>query len=93
MSAIYDKVPVLLFLVLFAPGAAGAEQSGGIPPKPIEASLIVTTGQEPVHVGQEVTARIILRNTTYFSNWSTYCSCLYFFVYHYSTLVQIPSAS
>ena len=64
MSAIYDKVLVLLFLVLFAPGAAGAEQQEGIPPKPIEASLIVTTGQEPVHVGQEVTVRIILRNTT-----------------------------
>jgi hypothetical protein len=44
--------------------AAGAEQSGGSPPKPIEASLIIPAGQEPVHVGQEVTVRIILRNTT-----------------------------
>jgi len=64
MSAIYDKVSVLLFLFLFAFGAAGAEQSGGSPPKPIEASLIIPAGEEPVHVGQEVTARITLRNTT-----------------------------
>ena len=64
MSMIHDRASILLFLVMLAPSAAGAEQSGRIPPKPIEASITIPADQEPAHVGQEVTARIILRNTT-----------------------------
>jgi len=63
MSAIYDKVPVLLFLVLFASSTAGAEQPQEHPPKPIEVSVVVDD-QDGVYVGQTVSVRVVVRNTT-----------------------------
>ena len=63
MSMIYDKVSVLLLLVLFAPSAAGAKQPQETPPKPIEVSVVVDD-QDGVYVGRTVTVHVVVRNTT-----------------------------
>jgi len=63
MSAIYDKVPVLLTFVLLASGAAGAGQTRENPPKPIEISVVLNE-QDGVFVGRTLPVHVVVRNTT-----------------------------